>query len=93
MLDVDGWSTPRPGRSTPGKEPVPTVWEAGWAPGPVWTGVENLAPHRAPIPGSSGLYQVAILTVLCQPMILHNIMYKVYISFLFFKCYLHKADP
>jgi len=22
---------------------VPTVQEAGWAPGPVWTGVENLA--------------------------------------------------
>ena len=28
----------------PGKEPVPTVQEAGWAPGPVWTGAENLAP-------------------------------------------------
>jgi len=28
---------------TPGKDPVPTV-EAGWAPGPVWIGVENLAP-------------------------------------------------
>ena len=25
-------------------EPVPTVREAGWAPGPVWTGAENLAP-------------------------------------------------
>jgi len=33
-----------PGRSLPlGKDPVPTVQEAGWAPGPVWTGVENLA--------------------------------------------------
>ena len=28
----------------PGKEPVPIVQEAGWAPGPVWTGVKNLAP-------------------------------------------------
>ena len=28
---------------TPGKEPVPIVHEAGWAPGPVWTGAENLA--------------------------------------------------
>ena len=27
-----------------GKVPVPIVQEAGWAPGPVWTGVENLAP-------------------------------------------------
>jgi len=28
----------------PGKHPVPIVWEAGWVPGPVWTGTENLAP-------------------------------------------------
>ena len=28
----------------PGKDPVPVVQEAGWAPGPVWTGAENLAP-------------------------------------------------
>ena len=39
-----GWSVPRPGRFTPGKNPVPIVQEAGWAPGPVWTGAENLAP-------------------------------------------------
>ena len=26
------------------KDPVPIVQEAGWAPGPVWTGAENLAP-------------------------------------------------
>ena len=30
-------STPRP-YFTPGKNPVPIVLEAGWAPGPVWTG-------------------------------------------------------
>jgi len=30
---------------TPGKDPVPTV-RTGWAPGPVWTGVENLVPTR-----------------------------------------------
>jgi hypothetical protein len=29
---------------TPGKDPVPIVQEAGWAPEPVWTGAENLAP-------------------------------------------------
>ena len=28
----------------PGKDPVPIVQEAEWAPGPVWTGAENLAP-------------------------------------------------
>ena len=30
-------STPRP-YFTPGKDPVPIVQEAGWAPGPVWKG-------------------------------------------------------
>jgi hypothetical protein len=34
---------PRP-LSTPGKDQVPIVQEAGLAPGPVWTGEENLAP-------------------------------------------------
>jgi len=29
---------------TPGKALVPIVQEAGWAPGLVWAGVENLAP-------------------------------------------------
>ena len=29
---------------TPGKDPVSTVQEAGWAPGPVWTGTEYLTP-------------------------------------------------
>ena len=42
-LDVGGWSTPRPGRFNRRKDPVPIVQEAGWAPGPVWTGAENLA--------------------------------------------------
>jgi len=40
-----GWGvsvTPRP-LFTSGKYPVPIVREAGWAPGPVWTGAENLA--------------------------------------------------
>jgi len=36
-------SESRPGLSTPGKDPVPIVREAGWAPGPVWKGAENLA--------------------------------------------------
>ena len=36
---------------TPGKDTVPIVQEAGWAPGPVWTGAENLASHRDSIPG------------------------------------------
>ena len=35
--------TPRP-PLPPGKDPVPIVQEAGWAPEPVWIGAENLAP-------------------------------------------------
>jgi len=42
-----GWvvsSTLRP-HFTPGKDPVPILQEAGWAPGPVWTGGKS-RPHR-----------------------------------------------
>ena len=42
-LDEGGWLTPRPGRFTLGNDPVRIVQEAAWAPGPVWTGAENLA--------------------------------------------------
>ena len=41
-------STPRP-HFTPGKDSVPVVQEAGWAPGPVWTGGKS-RPHRDSIP-------------------------------------------
>ena len=36
---------------TPGKDPVPTVQEAEWAPGLVRTGAENLVPTgiRSPV--------------------------------------------
>jgi hypothetical protein len=30
-----GWSAPRLSRFTPGKEAVPIVHDAGWAPGPI----------------------------------------------------------
>ena len=46
-----GWGvsvTPRP-LFTPGKDPVPIVQEAVWAPGPVWTGRKS-RPHRDSIP-------------------------------------------
>ena len=58
-----GWSTPRPGRLTPGKDPVPIVQEAGWAPRPVWTDAENLAPTgiRSPdrLARSESLYRLS----------------------------------
>ena len=48
-----GWvvsSTPRP-HFTSGKDSVPIVQEAGWAPGPVWTGGKS-RPHRDSIPNT-----------------------------------------
>jgi len=35
---------------TPWKNTISIVQEAGWAPGPVWTGAENLAPTGIRIP-------------------------------------------
>ena len=38
-LEGGEWSAARPGRTLPpGKDPVPILQEAGWAPGPVWMG-------------------------------------------------------
>ena len=56
-------SAPRSGRFTSGKDPVPIVQKAGWAPGPVWTGAENLAPTGIRSPGrpvrSESLYRLS----------------------------------
>jgi len=59
-----GWvvsSTPRP-QFTSGKDPVPILQEAGWAPGPVWTG-GNSRLHRDSIPDrpahSQSLYRLS----------------------------------
>ena len=52
---------PRP-HFTPGKDPVPILQEAGWAPGPVWTGGKS-RPHKDSIPdhpaGSQSLYRLS----------------------------------
>ena len=47
------WSMPRPGDFAPGNNTVPTVQEAVWASGPVWTGAENLAPTGIRFPDRS----------------------------------------
>jgi len=59
-----GWvvsSTPRP-HFTPGKDTVPILQEAGWAPGPVWTGGKSRA-QRDSIPDcpacSQSLYRLS----------------------------------
>jgi len=58
-------STPRP-HFTPGKDPVPILQEAGWAPGPVWTGGKS-RPHRDSIPDLPARSSVAIPTELPGP--------------------------
>ena len=63
-------STPRP-HFTPGKDPVLIVQEAGWAPGPIWTG-ENSLLHRHSIPDRPARSSVAIPTELPGP---HNYIY------------------
>jgi hypothetical protein len=53
---------------TPGKDPVPIVQEAGWAPGPVWTGAENPAPTGIRSPDRPARSSVAIPTELPGPL-------------------------
>ena len=57
-----GWvvsSTPRP-HFTPGKDPVPILQEAGWAPGPFSTGGKS-RPHRDSIPDRPARSQSLII--------------------------------
>ena len=55
-------STPRP-HFAPGKDPVPILQEAGWAPGLVWTVAENLVPtgirSRTVQPVAQSLYRLS----------------------------------
>ena len=66
-------STPRP-HFTPGKDPVPILQEAGWAPGLVWTGGKS-RPHRDSIPDLPARSSVAIPTELPGP---HKFIYNVF---------------
>jgi hypothetical protein len=60
-----------PAAFTPGKDSVPIVQEAAWAPGPFWTGAENVALTRIrspdrPVPSQS-LYRLSYpARVLCR---------------------------
>ena len=58
-------STPRP-QFTPGKDPVPILQEAGWAPGLLWTGGKSL-PHGDSIPDRPVRSSVALPTELPGP--------------------------
>ena len=61
------WSTARPYRLYPSKDPVAIVQEAGLTSMRVWMGTEILVHHRDLIPGPSSTYQVAVPTELCRP--------------------------
>jgi hypothetical protein len=54
---------PRP-HFTPGIDPVAIIQEAGWVPGPVWTGAENLVPTGIRSPDRPARSSVAIPTEL-----------------------------
>jgi len=58
-------STPRP-QFTSGKDGVPILQEARWAPGSVWTGGKS-RPHRDSIPDRRARSSVAIPTELPGP--------------------------
>ena len=67
-LEGGEWSGARPGRGRtlpPGKKPVPILQEAGWAPGPIWTGGKS-RPHRDSNPDrparSQSLYRLSYRT-------------------------------
>ena len=64
-----GWGVSVTPRSlfNPGKDPVPIVQEARWAPGPVWTGAENLVPTGIRCTDRPARSSVAILTELPDP--------------------------
>ena len=63
-LEGGEWSAARPGR--PGKDLIPILQEAGWAPGPVLTGGKS-RPHRDSIPDRPARSSVAIPTELPDP--------------------------
>ena len=67
---------PRP-HFTPGKDPVPIVQEAGWAPGPVWTDGKS-RPHRDSIPDRPAHSSVAIPTELPDPLSECPVGFEVY---------------
>jgi len=75
-----GWvvsSTPRP-HFTPEKDPVPIIQEAGWAPGPVWTGGKS-RPYRDSIPDHPARSQSPYRLSYPAHMLLSNIYIYVYV--------------
>jgi len=90
-----GWvvsSTPPP-HFTPAKDPVPSLQEAGWAPGPVWTSGKS-SPHRDSIPDSSDRSQS--LYRLSYPAHEYRIYSRIFTTLLRFRqnwCYKNPPAP
>ena len=62
-----GTSRPSPGRFTPRTEiRYPFLQEAGWAPGPVWTGADYVVPTGIRSPDRPAHNAVAIPTALSR---------------------------
>jgi len=72
---MGGWLTPRPGRFTPGNDSAPSAQEAGWDPGPVGTGEENLSTTESdprtiqPISSRYTEYAIHVLGTECQKLL------------------------
>ena len=79
-IDRDGWSTPRTRPQYAGKDPVPIVQEAVWAPGSVWTVTGNVDPTgmRSPFTParSMSLYRAHHLGPIQDAEMLHGIFTK-----------------
>ena len=86
-------STLRP-HFTPGKDPVPILQEAGWAAGPVWTGVKSRR-HRDSIPDrparSQSLYRLSCVCVCVYIHIYMCVCVCVYVCELKFYIYIYKC--
>ena len=73
-LEGGEWSAARPRLLfPPGKDPVPILQEAGWAPGPVWTGRKS-HPERDSIPDRPSHSQ--LLYQLSYPAHINNMSFK-----------------
>jgi len=71
-LEGGEWSAARPGRTLPpGKDSVPIVQEAGWAPGPVWTD------------GNSRPYWDSIPDPPARSQLLYRLSYRAHISIIY----------
>ena len=81
-------STPQP-HFTPGKDPVPILQEADWAPGPVWKCGKS-RPHRDSIPDLPTRSSVAIPTELLGPQICRVYVFNQDVEFGCCRFYLYK---